>query len=39
MNNRLPHSLKVGLYRNEAIRVDNRLSLRQLRCETLAGGG
>lgn len=39
MNNRLPHYLKVGLYRNEAIRADNRLYLRQLRCETLARGG
>lgn len=39
MNARLPHSLKVGLDRNEAIRVDTRLSPRQLWCETHPKGG
>lgn len=35
MNNTLSHYLKIGLYRHEAIRVDNRLYLRRLWCETL----
>lgn len=38
MNNPLPHYLKIGLYRHDAIRVDNRIYLRQLWCETLPGG-
>lgn len=35
MNNHLSHYLKIGLYRHDAIRVDNRIYLRQLCCETL----
>jgi hypothetical protein len=37
MNNHLSHYLKIGLYRHEAIRVENRIYLRQLWCETLPG--
>lgn len=36
MNNPLSHYLKIGLYRHEAIRVENRIYLRHLWCETLA---
>ena len=38
MNNRVFHYLKVGLYRSTGIRVENRLYLRRLTCETLADG-
>jgi len=39
MNNAVSHYLKIGLYRHGHIRVENRVYIRQLWCETLAAEG